>query len=297
MHSLQYHITMLVMRYKKWTAPPPGVDVARARRDLQAMGRMFNRNGSWQVTPVKIGALEAEWMVAQGGEAGRVVLYLHGGSFISGSPETHRSMVGMLAETFTGRCLSLDYRLAPEHPFPAQVQDAQQAYEWLLAQGIPADNLVLAGDSAGGTLTMMLLLALRDAGLPLPAGAVLICPATDLSFSGETIVTNAKHDLLLNPVTVQQEVALFLGGRDPRHPSVSPLFADLHGLPPLYIQAGGHDILLSDSTRLAEKLKQAGVPVVLEVEPQGQHDYQFAAPVVPEARHALERIGQFIQSV
>ena len=297
MHSLQYHIAMLVMRYKKWTAPPPGVNVARSRQDMLANAQMFNRQGNWQVTPVKVGELEAEWVTAPGGEAGKVVLYLHGGSFICGSPETHRSMVGILAESFHGRCLSLDYRLAPEYIFPAQVEDARQAYAWLLAQGIPASNLVVAGDSAGGTLTMMLLLALRDAHQPLPAGAVLICPATDLTFSGETITTNAKHDLILDPITLRQEVQLFMGESDPHSPHVSPLFADQHGLPPVYIQAGGHDILLSDSTRLADKLKQAGVQVVLDVEPNGQHDYQFAASVVPEARQALERLGKFIQSL
>lgn len=297
MHSLQYHIIMLVMRYRKWTAPPPGVNVARSREDMLDNARMFKRQGSWQVTPVKVSELDAEWVTAPGGEAGKVVLYLHGGSFISGSPETHRSMVGMLAESFSGRCLSLDYRLAPEYPFPAQVEDARQAYDWLLAQGIPASKLVVAGDSAGGTLTMMLLHALRDAQQPLPAGVVLICPATDLTFSGETITTNAKHDLILNPVTIQQEVQLFLGDSDPRHPRVSPLYADQHGLPPVYIQAGGHDILLSDSTRLAEKLKEAGVQVVLDVEPDGQHDFQYAASLVPEARRALERLGKFIQKV
>jgi acetyl esterase/lipase len=126
---------------------------------------------------------------------------------------------------------------------------------------------------------------------------VLICAATDLSFSGETITSNARHDLILNLTTVRQEVKLFMGESDPRDPRVSPLYANLHGLPHIYIQAGGHDILLSDSTRLADRLKEAGVPVTLDVVPDGQHVFVFAAPIIPEARRALERIGQFIRSV
>lgn len=294
MYSWQYYISMFYLRVMKLFAPPPGVNVARSRRDMVKNGRMFNRSGPWQITPVKIGELDAEWTVAEGIDSGRVVLYFHGGSFNSGSPETHRGMVGMLAKTISGRCLSVDYRLAPEHTFPAGVQDAQQAYEWLLMQDVPANRVSLAGDSAGGGLCMSLLVALRQAGRPLPASAVLFCPCVDLTMSGETIKTNAKRDLLLHPVTVRQEIEMYLAGADPLDPLASPLFADLHDMPPIMLQAGADDILLSDSTRLAEKLQQAGVEVLLDVEPRGQHDYQYAAAFAPEARRALERAGKFI---
>lgn len=294
MQSWQLQVSLLFLRFKKLFAPPPGADVVRSRRDLASMARTFGRPGQWRVTPVQIGDLAAEWVEAQGASTDKVVLYFHGGSYNSGSPETHRSLVGSLARAFSGRCLSLDYHLAPEHPFPAALEDARLAYEWLLAQGVPANSMVLAGDSAGGGLCVTLMVVLRDAGLPLPAAAVLFCPWTDLAMTGETLVTLARRDLLLHPETLRQEAQIYLAGADPRNPLASPLYADLSGLPPHFIQAGAHDILLADSTRLAERLQQAGVPVLLDVEPGGQHDYQFGAAFVPEARQALERAGKFI---
>jgi acetyl esterase/lipase len=279
----------------KFLSRPSGVDVERSRRDMLKNARTFSRKGRWLITPVKIGGLDAEWIEAPQVDSGRVVLYFHGGSFISGSPQTHRSMVGTFAETFSGRCLSLDYRLAPEHPFPAAVEDCLAAYKWLLAQTIPVNRIFVAGDSAGGTLSLALLLSIREAGLPMPAAAVLFSPAADLTFSGMKDPSLAKKDLLLNIEIIRQEISLYLNGADPQNPLVSPLFGDLHGLPPVMIQVGDSEILLPDATRLAEKLQGAGVEVVLDVEPGGQHVYQFAAAIIPEARQALQRAGQFIQ--
>jgi acetyl esterase/lipase len=295
MLSWPARLSLVYLWAKKLFSPPPGANVSRSRQDMERTARTFGASGSWQVTQQSLGDLKAEWLVAHDSIDDRVVLFLHGGSYISGSPETHRGMVGFLAVAAGGRCLSLDYRLAPENSFPAALEDARRAYEWLLAQGLPARRIALAGDSAGGGLSLALLVTLRDASLPLPAAAILFCPWTDLAMTGETLHSLAKKDLILHRETLRQEAQLYLAGADPRHPLASPLYADLHSLPPLLIQAGEHDILLSDSTRLADRLQSAGVAVTLEIGQQMQHDYQYAAGQVPEARQAVARAGAFIQ--
>jgi acetyl esterase/lipase len=236
----------------------------------------------------------AEWILPAGITAGRVVLYLHGGSYIAGSINSHRALAANIAASAGARALVVDYRLAPEHPYPAALEDALAVYHWLLANDNPADKIYIAGDSAGGGLAAALLLALRDAGDPSPAAAVCISALTDMAFTGESIKTKADVDLILDLGKEIQFASMYLGDTDPRAPLVSPLYADLRGLPPLLIQVGSDEILQSDSTRLAEKARAAGVNVTLEVWEGMQHVWHFAASLIPEGRDAICRIGEFI---
>ena len=213
-----------------------------------------------------------------------------------GSAYGLRSLTVALGKMTQMRVLSVNYRLAPEHPFPAAIEDSVAAYEWLLCQGCAPGELVVAGDSAGGTLALALLIFLRDHRRPLPAAAVCLSPAPDLTFSGESWVFNAKKDLMLDERKERQAIEVYLRGADPHAPLASPTFGDLAGLPPLLIQVGSHEMLLSDATRFAERARQAGVDVTLEVWPEMQHEWQFAAKVLPEGRQAIAKVGSFVQA-
>jgi monoterpene epsilon-lactone hydrolase len=273
------------------------LDVTRERADVESMAGMFKPMGAIRCDPVEANGVPAEWIVPQGLQPARVILFLHGGSFTAGSIASHRTLAGNVAITARSRVLLIDYRLAPEHPFPAAVEDAAAAYEWLLSGGSAPGRIVLAGDSAGGNLALALLVHLRDRRRPLPAAAVCLSPNPDLTYSGESWVFNAKKDILIDERKERQAVDLYLGGVDPRTALVSPYFADLRGLPPLLIQVGSHEVLLSDATHFAEKARQAGVEVTLEVWPGMQHEWQFAAKLMPEGRRAITRIGEFVEAV
>jgi acetyl esterase/lipase len=199
------------------------------------------------------------------------------GAYALGSIETHREFVSRLARASGMRALLIDYRLAPEHPFPAALEDAVAAYHWLIAQGFEASRVLIAGDSAGGGLALAALLALKDAGEGLPAGAVCISPWTDLSSTAESIRTKARVDVVLNPDTLEIYAWRYAGEHDLRSPLISPLYADLSGLPPLLIQVGSDEILLDDATRLAARAREVGVEVTLRVWPEMFH----VLPLVP----------------
>jgi acetyl esterase/lipase len=223
------------------------------------------------------------------------MLYLHGGGYAIGSIVTHRGLAGRLSQAAAARVLLVDYRLAPEHPFPAAVNDATGAYRWLLAQGIDPARLIIAGDSAGGGLTIAALVAVRDAGMPLPAAAVCLSPWVDLEGSGDSVTTKATADPLVQKAGLLQLAAWYLAGANPRTPLAAPLYADLRDLPPLLIQVGTAEILLDDATRLAEKAIAAGVKVTLEPWEDMIHVWQLFAPMLPEGQKAIERIGVFVQ--
>jgi acetyl esterase/lipase len=203
-------------------------------------------------------------------------------------------MVSNIAIAARARVLLLDYRLAPEHPHPAAVKDAVAAYKWLLDGRADPKCVFIAGDSAGGGLSVALLVSLRDAGITMPAACVLLSPWTDLAFTGETWQSKAKADLVIFDYKEHAFAKMYQGGLDPKTPLVSPLYADLKGLPPLLVQVGLDEVLLADSTRLAERARQAGVNVTLEEWPKMQHVWQFTAGFMPEARRAVEKIGGFI---
>lgn len=220
-----------------------------------------------------------------------LILYFHGGGWVLGWYHTHRMLTARIAQAAGMPLLAVDYRLAPEHPFPAALDDCLAAYRWLLAEGWPPSRVLFAGDSAGGNLVVAAMLALRKAGEPLPAGGACLSPMTDLLMTGESF--HARTDALLTEEFVAFASACYLAGTDPRSPLVSPLYADLAGLPPLLIHAGGDEILLSDCTRLAEAARKAGVEVELEVWPGMWHVWHSFAPFLPEAKEAIDQVADF----
>ncbi len=240
------------------------------------------------------GGVRCEWLIPADARADTVLLHFHGGGGVLGLYNSGRNMVGHIALTCKLRALMVDYRLAPEYPFPHGRNDCVAAYRWLIAQGFDARRVVLAGDSMGGQLVLSALLFIRDAGAPLPAGAVCISPNTDISLSGKSIRTNAWRDALLSPQFLRRMASLYAGGTDPCEPSLSPLFAGLRGLPPILIQAGADELLLDDSTRFYDRASAAGVDVTLEVWPRMWHDWHSCTPGLPEANEAIEHIASFI---
>jgi phosphinothricin tripeptide acetyl hydrolase len=229
-------------------------------------------------------------------QSGRAVLYLHGGGYVIGSPRSHRHLAAAIASACGASALLLDYRLAPEHPFPAALDDAVAGYRWLLGQGLPANGIVIAGDSAGGGLTVATLVALRDAGLPAPAGGVCISPWTDLRCNAPSYESKAASDPIVQRASVHGMAQAYLGAADPRTPLASPLFADLAGLPPLYIQVGSEEVLVDDSVELADRAKKAGVEATLEVWPEMVHVWHWFLPMLDEAQAAIDRIGVFARA-
>ena len=234
-----------------------------------------------------------EWFVPARTAPGRALLYLHGGGYIIGDTTTHQCLIAEIAKACEARCLALNYRLAPEHPFPAAVEDALAAYRWLLHERVAPESVVVAGDSAGGGLTLALLIAARDAGLPLPGAAVVLSPWTDLAATGESLDTNAERDPMLDKRGVLAFSRWYLKGADPKAPLASPLYADLRGLPPLLIQVGGAEILLDDSTRFAKRAEDAGVAVTLEIWEEMLHVWHLFSPILKEGREAIAGIGRF----
>ena len=295
MLSWQGKVLEIYFRLQHAFAPKAGeVNVPKERVELDKLGAMFKLPKG--INPVKelAGGVPAEWLIPNVISNSRVILYLHGGSYVSGSCNSHRSIAANIAIASKARALTLDYRLAPEHPHPAAVDDAVSAYKWLIDGRVDPKHLALVGDSAGGGLAVALLVSLRDSNIPLPAACVCLSPWTDLAFTGETWKSKAAVDLIIYDYKELAFAKMYLGGLDPKTPLISPLYADLKGLPPLLVQVGSDEVLLSDATRLADKLKQAGVNAVLDEWNNMQHVWQFAASFMPEGRRAIERIGEFI---
>jgi monoterpene epsilon-lactone hydrolase len=248
------------------------------------------------VRDMTAGGVPAHWLAAPGAETGRVLLFLHGGGFELGSVRSDGELAARLGRAGGMRVLFPEYRLAPEHPFPAAIDDVLAAWRWLRAdQGLSAGSIAVAGDSAGGGLAVALLVALRDAGEALPAAAVLMSPTVDLTNSGASMTERADQDPISTPAMLGQFAADYLAGADPKTPLASPLFASLAGLPPLLVQVGTADLLLSDSERLAAAATEAGVDVTLEIGEGLPHVYQLLLGT-PEAAEATERIGKFLRA-
>jgi len=271
-------------------------------RDVQAMrarvhkyaGRLGIARGVTK-TAESVNGLAAEWLAPEDAAQGKVLLYFHGGAYILGSCNTHRQLVSHIARAAGVRALLPEYRLAPEHPFPAALEDATSLYRKLLAAGHAARDIVIAGDSAGGGLTMATLLSLRDAGDPLPAAACLLSPWLDLAATGESMRTHARRDPWFRPEDLPTIRSYYCGESDIRNPLVSPVYANLAGLPPLYIQVGEDEILLSDSTRLAERVQLAGGSADIEIWTDMWHVFQAFMNQMPESRRAIQKLGTFIR--
>jgi len=270
------------------------LSVEEQRAVMEASADMFPVEPDIVSREVDAGGVPADWVTVDGSDADHVVLYLHGGGYVMGSRNTHRGLAGRIARAAKASVLLPEYRLAPEHPFPAAVDDATTCWRWLISQGFAPQRMAITGDSAGGGLTLATLLALKADGAPIPACAVALSPWTDLEGSGPTAEPGAVDDPMLTPdglrVTGQQYAAGAL-----RHPLAAPLHGDLAGLPPLLLQVGTREVLLSDSTRFAEKARAAGVDVTLEIEEGLIHVWQMF-PDVPEAQSAVQRIGAFVRA-
>ncbi|MBV8771223.1 MAG: alpha/beta hydrolase [Deltaproteobacteria bacterium] len=243
---------------------------------------------------VEPGGVAAEWISAPGAAGNRAVLYLHGGGYVVGSIKTHRDLMGRVSRAAKARVLGLDYRLAPEHPFPAAVEDSIAAYRWMLQQDLQSSGIAVAGDSAGGGLVIATLVAIRDAELPMPAAGVCLSPWIDLEGLGESMKSREQADPVVRRDMLTQMATAYLGGKNVRTPLAAPLYADLKGLPPLLIQVGDAETLLDDSNRLAQRARAAGVEVKLEVWPEMIHVFQLFAGFLPEGQQAVDGLGQFI---
>jgi acetyl esterase/lipase len=247
--------------------------------------------------PVDAGGVLAEWTVPARADPDRVLLYLHGGGYSVGSIASHRKLVGHLAKAAGVRALSVEYRLAPEHPFPAGLDDAVTAFSWLLESGYGASHIGVGGDSAGGGLALATALALRERGLPAPGALVLLSPWTDLASTGASIEGNVGKDLMLRRIEGDDPgIGWYVGDNDVKNPLISPLYADFAGLPPLIVHVGGSELLLDDSTRLAERASAAGCEVTIEVWPEMQHVFQIAAGNVPESDSSVAKLGAWLSN-
>jgi acetyl esterase/lipase len=270
--------------------------VEAARRRLKLLGRLVPRPPRGTETiAVDAGGVEAVRIATPASRPDRHILYLHGGGYVTGWPGLYRDLTWRLATLCRARVLCIDYRLAPEHPFPAALDDAVAAYRWLLARGADPRRMALMGDSAGGGLVFAAMLRLRDEGVALPAAAVVVSPWTDLALTGESFRLNAAIDPLIPVELAPRVVDLCLAGADPRNPYASPLYGDATGLPPTLILVGGDDVLRDDAVRMAERMRDAGCSVEVEVWPHMWHVWHMLMRVMPEARAALARIATFMQ--
>ena len=290
MASLQAHLAVWFTKWRVKRRLRGCRDYRAARAILRPLP--YKIPPSVRITPANVSGIPGEW-VESPNPADAVMLYLHGGGYFGCSPKTHRSITVWFA-LHGFRVFAPDYRLAPENPFPAAVDDAVAVYRGLLAGGHAPQGMVIAGDSAGGGLALSLMLALRAAGMPLPAAAALFSPWTDLAATGESIRTNAARCAMFNGEDIGPSARYYLGNADPRNPLASPLYADLKGLPPLLIHVGADECLRDDSTRVAEKAKAAGVPVELKIWPVVPHAWQLALQILPEARQSLRETAEFL---
>lgn len=269
-------------------------DLASFRTDFERFAKLFPPLPEVEIETVLVGGVRVERSIPAAAGGRRQVLFFHGGGYVSGSLGTHREMVSRWASLTGTEFLAADYRLAPEHPFPAALEDALAIYRGLLQGGAEPRKLAVAGDSAGGGLTVALLKALRDAGDPLPAAAVLFSPWVDLTLVGESIIRREKEDKALQRSILERTSELYLAGENPAHPLVSPLFGSLAGLPPMLIQVGTAELLLDDSRRLAEKILKQDGEVELRVWEAMIHGWQLYSSFLPEGQAALEEAAEFL---
>jgi acetyl esterase/lipase len=273
-----------------------GLSVRALRKLDESLARLQRPPKGSAFTPVSLDGLPVEWIEGPGASSKGVVLLLHGGAFVTGSPATHRELAARISAAAGMRVLSLDYRLAPEHPFPAAVEDAVKGYDWLLNQGHSPAELVIGGESSGGGLALQTLLALKDRGVPMPSAAVFLSPVTDwVAFDGESYTTRAKLDPLLTLQQCQFTAGLYAGDSPAPKTLLQPTDMDLSRLPPMWIQVGDHEVLLSDAERLAERAAEAGVAVDFKVWPGLWHVFQAAAGFVPEGKESIEELGRFLR--
>ncbi|MBN2246126.1 MAG: alpha/beta hydrolase [Candidatus Aminicenantes bacterium] len=272
----------------------PSLDLGRARRTFDLIGGVSHYQKKCSYLEFATEDFKAEWLSPIKIDFSRIILFLHGGAYVNGSPLAYRGLTCRFARTLKALVLAVDYRLAPEHPYPAALADAEAAYNWLLTQTFSNSQIAFIGDSAGGGLVLSLLQDLKKKDLPLPACAVLLSPWTDLSCSLPSMRENASRDPMLDPILALDRARNYAGSLDLRDPAVSPIYGDLSGLPPLLIHVGSDEILLDDSRYLAEKAREAGATVELEIWDKMFHVWHFLAGILPQGRKAIQKIADFI---
>lgn len=266
---------------------------AARKEKMSWMDKITQHANGIQVEPVQFYHLYGEWILPAHLSKDKVMLYLHGGGYVFGSCNTYRSFMTKLVAETNVTALIINYRLAPECPYPAALDDAVFTYQWLLSRGVEPKNIIIAGDSAGGGLVFSTLLAIRDRKIPLPAAAVVMSPWTDLTFSGETVQTKKDVEDFIPEGCIETFGAYYSKGSDPADPYISPLFGDLEGLPPIMIHVGENEILLDDSVRFAEKAVRAGVDCKIKIWSDMFHCFPLMTPAFPEAVQGVKEIAQF----
>jgi monoterpene epsilon-lactone hydrolase len=267
---------------------------------VQELREISDKNARWfpipetaSCTEIREDGITGEWIRAKSADDDRIIMYLHGGGYVTGSPRSHRHLAWALSEAASASVFSLEYRLAPEHPFPAAVEDAIRAYRWLITQHA-SDRIAIAGDSAGGGLTVVTMVSLRDDGIPLPAAGICISPWTDLTCSSESYISRGGKDPLIRQKEISRFATMYLDGKDPKNPLASPLYADLRKLPPLLIQVGSDEVLFDDAVGLDRRAKKANVKSTIEIWSEMVHVWHIFYPMLKEGRDAIRRIGEFI---
>ena len=269
--------------------------VTKFREEVDKVAAKMKLPKGVTIKKEKVNYFKAEWIIPEKPIEGKVLLYIHGGGFISGSCNTHRVHVAKFAKGGQLKSLVFDYRLAPEHPFPAGLDDCAEAYEWLLEKGYKPQNIIVGGESAGGTLTLSLLLALKEQRINMPKAAFSISPVTDLRCLADSFNYNSKNDIA--PMgSWDVWTKLYIGNNDPTLPLLSPQFGDYAGLPPLHICVGTHEIHLDDCENVARKAKKHGVDVILSKWPRMVHAFPILSPLFPEAKNAMAEICEFAKS-
>ncbi len=277
--------------YKSWVstmAENPDMTVEETRRMFEHWGDVTGEPEGVDYIEVDANGVRCMWAKPKGGNETRALLCTHGGGYMVGSMYSHRKMFGHIAKAVGCPALIVDYRRSPEHPHPTPVNDCVRAYEWMLDQGLEAKHIAFTGDSAGGALAITTVLAARDKGLPLPAASMPISPWTDMEITGETVTTNEAKDHFVKRAVIEHMSATFLGENgDRKDPLATPLYADLAGLPPFFVQVGGDETLLDDARRFVAKVEAAGGEAKLDIFPEMQHVFHFLAGTTPEADKAI----------
>lgn len=298
MASRELQLAIQLCRLSRRRRGPTIVQLGRLAELRAEYDEIASRNplpSGVRYRPANAVGISAEWLTGPDADDNLAILYLHGGCYTTGSVETHRDLMTRLAVESSMRVFGLNYRLAPVYPFPAAVEDAVAAYRWLLKIGLEPRHIGIGGDSAGAGLALATTIAARDGGLPLPGAIVCLSPWVDLAVTGISMESKSREDPIVSREMLLGWGQLYLGNHDPRTPLASPLYADLRQLSPMLIQVGSSEVLLDDSSRLAERASAAGVNTTLEVWPELIHVWQTFAPILPEARQAIERIGKFIR--
>ena len=266
------------------------------RERLKSLAKYQAMPHQVDVQQIKVGNMHGEWLRPDHADNGRALLFFHGGAYTMGSCNTNRAIASRVAVASATPALIFDYRLAPEYPYPAALEDALAAHQWLISQGIAPQKIAFVGGSAGGGLEIATALSLRDNGDPLPAAIVCISPWVDLELTGESMTTRAAVDPLMNRDYLQPHATRYIGDHDPRSPLISPIYADLHGLPPMLIQVGDYETLLSDSVRLADRARNANIDAILDKWEGMWHVWHLSAKLVPEGQQAIDKAGNFIRN-